>query len=463
MGRALGMTAVGLLAFGASLGPPSPARADRIRLRGGGEIAGLVVPDAARPEKVLVQTATAAKPIVFAKDQVVSVIDAPGPLDDYLAARGKIEPTAQAQYDFGLWCEESKLPGPAQIHYQKAIEIDPRFGPAHKKLGHVLLGSRWLTYDEQRQAQGLVKFKGKWISQVEKAKLDAQAALSAEQASWASRLKLLRRRLYDEDSNVRQQAEAQISAIREPAAVPGLIRAFSGDDDAVRIRLAQLLAAIPGPEATGGLIMLIVNEADADVRLPMLDELNRRHDPDTTRRLIAVLREKNPEVVGRAAWALASTKTTSAVPRLVDALIQSEKRTVLIPVSSPSGGGISGSFGFSQNLSGGPQYPVNSAPGFSTIASQPVLTGVAVGPGVAAYGASSVPYGTGLNPTPNLGSDPYRTLPSKITVYYQNLEVLKALVGLTGVNHGFDQVAWRRWMGTSFRAEAAPARRAPEP
>ena len=57
-------------------------------------------------------------------------------------------PPRQAQYDFGLWCEANKLSGPAQIHFQRAVEIDKSFAPAHKKLGHVELGGRWVSYDE---------------------------------------------------------------------------------------------------------------------------------------------------------------------------------------------------------------------------------------------------------------------------------------------------------------------------
>ena len=447
---------------------PPQARADRIRLRGGGEIKGVVVTDpAAKPETVPVQTEKSANPLVFAKTGILSVVREAGPLDDYLARKDKVEATAQAHFDFGLWCEDVKLAGPADAQYQQALALDPQFGPAHKKLGHVLHGTRWLTYDGQREAQGLVKFKGKWVLKSEKEKIDAAAALSAEQSSWATRLKLLRRKLYDGDPATRESAEVQIAAIRDPAAIPGLLRAFAGDGDAVRIRLAQLLAAIEGPDATEALVNLTVVEHDLDVRQAMLDELIRRRDPETSTRLVAALKAKDPDVVGRAAWALAVMKQLSAVPRLVDALVQTDKRMVMVPVAGGGGGGggLSGSYGFAQNLSGGSSssVPASGQQGFATVGAVPYLTGPVVAPGVVAFGASSVPVVSGSNAVPTGGQQQIGQMPVKATIRYQNGEVLKALESLTGENYGFDQLAWKKWIGTSLRVEGEAPRRIPKP
>lgn len=471
------------------------ARADRIKLRGGGEIKGVVVTDpTAKSDLVLVQTETGAKPVSFSKGAVLGVVRESGPLDDYVHQRGSVAATAQAHYDFGLWCEEVKLTGPAEAEYRKALEFDPEFGPAHKKLGHVQHGTRWITYDEQRAAQGLVKYKGKWISKAEKERIDAAAAASAEQSSWASRLKLLRRKLYDQDPAERESAEEQIAAIRDPAAIPGLLRAFGADGDAVRVRLGQLIAAIPGPEATEAMVNLVVAEKNLDVRQTMLDELARRHDPATVARLQSVLKGKDPDVVGRAAWALAMLKSVDSVPKLVDALIQSEKRIVMMPVIEPSGGGaggLSGSYGFAQNVSPGMGLPAGGhaissggtassagpvssggspgpaasggAPGMSTVGSQPVISGVATAPGVIAFGVGSVPVPAGSNPMMQGGPQQVGAMPAKVTVKLQNHAVLKALESLTGVNYGFDQPAWKKWIGSSFKVEPEAPRRVPKP
>jgi len=441
-----------------------PCRADSIELRGGGEIQGVVVPDPSQPGIVQVQTEKSAKPLVFRKSQILRVTRQPGPLHDYLANRDKIDTTAQAQYDFGLWCEETKLTGLAQIHYEKAVAIDPQFGPAHKKLGHVRHGDRWITYDQQREAQGLIKHKGRWISQAEKEKLDARATQSSEQSSWASRIKLLRAKLFGDDPVRRAEAETQLGEIHDPAAVPGLVRAFSADSDAVRIRLATALGVIEGEDSTDALVYLVIAEANVDVRQAMLEELLRKRDPDTASKLMLYLRNKNSVIVGRAAWSLAASRTTTAVPKLVDALTQSEKKMVVVPSTGPSGGGgIGGSFTFAGEVSGGPTLPPNTPQGFGVVGSYPVITGVATAPGAIAFGAGSVQAPVGNTPVSGVGGYGGRPMVSRVTLVYENAEVLEALKSLTGMNFGFDRAAWKKWVGTSFRPEPAPARRVPQP
>ncbi len=478
----------GLVLLGAST-----ARADRIRLRGGGEIKGVVVKDPAKPDNIFVQTETSSKLLTFPKNGITSVVREPSPLDDYVTQKAKLEDTAQAHYDFGLWCEESKLTGPAMVQFQAAVTLNPDFGAAHKKLGHVQHGSRWLTYDEQREAQGLVKYKGKWILKAEKDKIDAGVALGAEQSSWATRLKLLRAKLYDADPTVRESAETQIGEIRDPAAVPGLLRNFRGDNDAVRVRLSQLLAAIPGPEATEGMIGLVVSEQNEDVRKTMVGELIHKHDPDTATKLISLLKGKDSAIIGRAALTLAEMKQVAAVPRLVDALIQTDKKMMMVTMPTGGGGGgggLSGSFGISQNLStssgfaGGVPLASNhsssstttvsgatggvssvgnpGAQGFGTYYSQAYVTPT-VAPGIVAFGATSVPTIGGSTAVSGSGPPQVAEMPARVQVRVQNEAVLKSLQMLTGVNYGFDQLAWKKWVSTEFKPDDQAPRRVPKP
>src|SRR5262249_24587569 len=130
-------TAAGL-AMCAGLALAAPAWGDRIILKSGGEIRGVVVPDASQPNKVSVQTETSARPVVFAKSQVAKIQTVSSKLDDYLARRSKLASTAEAEYQLGVWCEENKLLGPAEIQYRRAVAIDENHALAHKKLGHVL-------------------------------------------------------------------------------------------------------------------------------------------------------------------------------------------------------------------------------------------------------------------------------------------------------------------------------------
>jgi hypothetical protein len=449
------------LVAAAGLGLATTARADRIVLRGGGEIKGVVVPDKARRDKVMVQTETGSKPIAFAKEQVVEVIAEPGPLDEYLKRRRDVKDTAEAQYEFGLWCEESRLTGPAENHFRRAVALDPKFGPAHKKLGHVQHGDKWMTYDEFHAAQGLIKYKGRWVSRQEKDLLDAKASLSSEQQSWARRIKILRSAILNGTDRQRAQAEAQLVAIRDPAAVTPLVQAFGRDPEPLRVLLNQLLGGIEGREASEALVNRVLVEVDSAIRSGALDELVRRREPDMVGQFTKALKAQDPAVVGRAAWALAALKVTSAVPKLLAVLVKVESNFVLDTPGGmgPSPGGMP--VGFS-SITPVPGVPANAPPGFSYVRSVPILLGPAVAPGAVAYGATSVPYGSFTGASLG-GIDANRPVPRVVTIIHQNPAVLEALETLTGQNFGYDVDAWRRWLNNAPRPAPAPARRVPQP
>ena len=154
----------------------SVARADVIVLRGGGQVTGKVVPDPQNKDRVQVWLLQGRKPLSLQKSQIVEVTPKASPLDDYFVKLKKVAATAQAQYDLGIWCEQNKLTDLAKLHYEAALVSDKSFEPAHRKLGHVFHDGYWLTRDDLSAVQGLVKYKGRWISTEEKAKRQAEEA-----------------------------------------------------------------------------------------------------------------------------------------------------------------------------------------------------------------------------------------------------------------------------------------------
>src|SRR5262249_51241482 len=146
-------------------------------------------------------------PLTFEKSRVIEVIPRPSPLDDYIGKRARAGGTAEAQVELGPWCEKNKLPDLAKLHYEQALSRDPAYGPAQKKLGHVYHDGSWLTRDDLSAAQGLVKFKGRWITAEEKSKRESEAQTTATQASWVRRLRLLRQALINGPEDRRREAE----------------------------------------------------------------------------------------------------------------------------------------------------------------------------------------------------------------------------------------------------------------
>lgn len=454
----------------------STAHADRIRLRGGGEIQGVVLPTPPEAEEAeaLVLTKTSSRPLEFRPEQILKVIPEEDELREYLDRREQERTTGEEEYQFGLWCDQNGLTGPAEIHYRNAIELDKDHAGAHKKLGHVLYNGNWMTYDEMRQRQGLVKYKGQWISPQEKQEIDEQEAFSSEQQSWVRRLKILRQKWLSGDVAQHEEAEEQLAAIREPAAVRPLVRVFGSDPEPIRVRLAEFVAAVPGSESIDALIRLILSEKNLVVREATLHQLQTRHDLDTISKLMRSLRSKDPNIVGRAAWALARLGAVSAVPKLIPLLVKVEQQVVYEPQPARAAGGpVFSSYGPGPFLTPGGfgGYAVSGgaggmvAPGgyVGNGTSIPILTGPVVAPGAVAFGATSIPFGAYAGLGVGGGVNPNRPVMRIQTNVYRNEEVLLALVKLTGQDFGYDIPTWRRWLRVAFRPQPAPARAVPQP
>ncbi len=145
---------------------------------------GKVLPNPENKDRVQVWLLQGRKPLSFLKSQIVAVTPKPSPLDDYFVKVKKVAATAQAQFDFGVWCDQNKLTDLAKIHYEAAAVSDKTFEPAHRKLGHVFHDGYWLSRDDLNAIQGLVKYKGRWVSTEERAKHQADEEVAATQATW---------------------------------------------------------------------------------------------------------------------------------------------------------------------------------------------------------------------------------------------------------------------------------------
>lgn len=427
--------------------PATEARGDRIRLRGGGEIHGAVRIDPNRPDVRLVQTINGKKPLEFDAEAILNVVEEDDILDEYDARVSVLPDRAEAHYDFGLWCEENRLTGLAEQHFRRAVELDDDLEDAHRKLGHVLHDGRWMTYDEMRVAQGLVKQGGRWISREEADRREEREADRAELTAWVRQIRALRDAMTSGSPEARAAAEDHLASLRDPTVVPALVQVFAENPDPThREFLLQLLAAIEGPEARDALIARALRDPEASIRREAVAVLDRRKEPEAVKRLTNTLQHKEPVLVGRAALALAGLRATDAVPRLVDALVRVERRMVwtrtMRPTAAPA--------------------PVSALS--MNGQSFPVLTGPAMAPGVVAYGATSVPVGSGVGLS--MGSGGMSEGPPElrmVTNVQRNPDVLDALRSLTGQDFGYDATTWKRWVARNFRENNHPVRSVPQP
>lgn len=432
-----------------------PARADVIALRGGGRVEGKVIADPSSDDGggVLVVLPKGKTPLTLRKDQIRDVESRPGPLDEYAARREKLAPTARAEYELGAWCETHELPDLAELHYEEALTRDPDFAEARRQLGHVARDGRWLTPEEQRRESDSDFSDGEWSPDDEE-----EARETAESAAILGRIKAVLQGLASESADRRSEAEDQLMAMKEPEAVGPLAKALGGREPEFRALLARALGGIPGDAASRALVAMVLREPEAEVRDAILDALRGRDGDAIPARLIRALKSRDVRVVNRAAWALGNLGVFSAVPRLLNVLVTTEERMVLVPSRGPA--------------LQGPPGPLIGYNGSSAA----YMIGPVVGPGVAAYGATAVPNVIGFDPmaggAPIVFGDGVGPLPSAAglgprpaiqTFTIRNAEVLGALNRLTGVDFGFDVPAWRAWVARSFNPRPERRRMVPQP
>ena len=236
------------------------------------------------------------------------------PLDDYFEKAKKAPQTVQSQYDLGSWCEQNKLSDLAKLHYETALAIDKSFEPAHKKLGHIFHDGYWLSRDDLSAVQGLVKYKGTVDLHRRKGQEQAEEEASASQASWIRRIKILRAGDRQRARRSPAGGESQLMAIREADAVGPLLRVLGNDEPPQRILLAQVLAGIPGKEATVGAGEADPGRTRCEVRPVIFEKLKDRDDPARGFPVGPSASSADIQVINRAAWTLGNLEPSRSCP-----------------------------------------------------------------------------------------------------------------------------------------------------
>ncbi len=422
----------------------APVRADLIRLRGGGEIRGVILPESAGLERIQVQTESGVHPLTLNRWQVLEVIAQEGPLDAYFAKREHAPETATAQYELGVWCEGEKLRGLADLHYQRAVELDSQHEAAHRKLGHVLHEGVWMSYDDLRRTQGLVQYRGRWVSREEYDRETARASRAAEDTSRVQMLIPLRVNLKSTNATVSGAAEQALQDFQNPTSVAALVEVFGKDDVDGRLRLARMLGTIPVPESRQALVELVLGEWDSTVQAVLVDALARRKEPEATQALLKSLGDRERGRVSRAARALGILGVSESVPRLIAVLVRVDRKPVLVR-NQPGTPGLGSGSGMNPSWS--------LASGLSA----PALVG--------AYGQVGLPGpGNGMGQWMGGGGPTRKPAVRMLTRVDRNAEVHDALVTLTGQDFGYDVASWREWLRQNpTTTTGPPTRRIPQP
>ena len=125
--------AVGVGCVWVALTMVSPAWADRIKLRGGGQIRGKLIADPADPTKLTFVGEAGRNPIIYKKEQILQVTPEKSALDEYVVRRARERNLAEEEYQLGVWCQENHLPDLAQNHFEAALKLDLQYAPCARE------------------------------------------------------------------------------------------------------------------------------------------------------------------------------------------------------------------------------------------------------------------------------------------------------------------------------------------
>lgn len=347
--------------FSAIAATAQPTLAEVFVLKSGGRIEGEVLnPNRERGQPYQVRTEEGVK-LALADATVARVIVKTDVDKQYEALLPKLENTAEAQWAMSEWCKEAGLTEQRKRHLQAVIALDPNHAEARKALGYQRRGTRWLTPEEFMQSVGFVRYKGAWRTrqEVEIASRQVQQELNA---------KKLRKDIFmwleqvASNGRLRDAADKNLTALEDPAAAPALAEIIGDDQQplAARKRCLEILSRLPPGMATGTMVRVAMNDADASIREACLDELKRQGPATVVPAFVLELKSKDNKRVNRAADCLAALGDPSATLPLISALV-TEHRFQVVQGSNP--GSIGGTFSPNgspgaggMSMGGKPQY-----------------------------------------------------------------------------------------------------------
>ncbi len=194
------------------------AFADRVVLKGGGVLTGVIVERSAKGVVIEMGPGRVGLPA----SRIERIESGESALGAFRARAAALDPSDAAGWAaLGSWARAQGLETQARGAFERALESDPRNAEAHRGVGHVLHGDAWLTLEESYRAQGLVPFDGRWISPGERDALVqermADAALSRSRREADARVREAEARAREAEAAAARAATASAS---EPAGIP---------------------------------------------------------------------------------------------------------------------------------------------------------------------------------------------------------------------------------------------------
>ena len=314
------------------------------------------------------------------------------------------ENTLETHLLWAKWCHERQLFDQSKLHWQQVLEFEPDHGDARRILGYTETPGGWESLSKTHESRGLILDRGRWRTKYEIEVANFLERQTQTEQQWRRTVSELCRRL------PMPQAEAELLAIRDPAAIVPIAELLQRGSlyPHARLVLLRTLMQIPDVKALRIAVEWTTRpEVPEEIRKTCIEELVRRAgtQPEIRAIMTAVYRgallskEIDEGTVRLTAEALANIGGREAVPELIEVLYLTVTQTIM----------------------------PEQQQGYS-------------------FGGGSTGFSAGGRPIRN-------------TVQVPNQPALTALRQLTGVDFGFDQAAWRNWYREAYRSPVMNLRR----
>ena len=425
----------------------SPAVADVIHLKNGGQLEGRVLRDKSDDRFLVVDAKIGGEVRISRKrvERVEATDDAP--VRTYAEVMKDFGDTAAEQYELALWCLQHGRRDEYETHLKRVVELDPDHAEARRRLGFKYHDGQWLTRDEIKETQGYVQDAGgRWVLPQQRDRMRREQDAKERRKELFKEVKLWQNWLHEEDAERRKQAVAGLAGIDDPLAVEPLLNILAGYGDSKsaiheppespptdRAVAVGTLAQIKADNAGRALARIAIEDPETLVRDAALAVLPEYRNPALVAEVARLLGDNDNVLVNRAGAVLGKIGDRTVVPTLIQALVTEHVYHKELNALEQA-----------QALSGQTYRPVRTeVRGDGTVVRRRSV-------GVRNVGGGGMSFGGGGGGT-TIGQSPSITSREVLN----NRQVLDALNDITGANFGYDKVRWLQWVKDDARKRAA--------
>lgn len=369
--------------------------------------------------------------------------------EEYEDRQAKVAETLDAHWELAEWCRKNGLDNERRYHLERVLDFDPGYEKAHRALGEVNVDGEWISIDEKKAREGLVKYKGRYVKPEEILSDERMQALKGAEREWMKKIRDSYALLIGSD---KPTALRDLNAISDPTAIKGLLH-FLQNDPQIENRklLIQILGRIHAPDATRALVVQGLFDSKKEVSDLAFAAVPVSARPEAVALLIKALRHSSNDVVNRAGAGLGMLGAKSAIGPLIVALVTDHEVPVPTVITTPS----------SLNTLAYGQLPIldesRALPVRNPYAPGPCL-GYGYGSGYdrsyLSGGSYALLYGFGGPKWAPMVERHVVTEYRKVSL--ENPMVRASLRELTGQDFGYNEETWKQWW-----ADQQPVRKVP--